>query len=416
MAVDDAHRAAERAARESYGRLIALLAARTRDVAGAEDALGDAFAAALRRWPVDGVPDNPDAWLLTAARRRQTDGLRKQQVHTAAQQHMKLIVNEIEAMAGQPDAIPDRRLALMFACAHPAIEPGMRTALILQTILGLTAEDIAAAFLRSPKTMGQRLVRAKSRIRDAGVPFLVPDPEELSERLAAVLDAIYAAYTKSWNEASDDSLSGLADEAIWLGRLTVSLLPEQPEAKGLLALMLYTSARRAARHEAAGRYVPLERQDTNLWDRSLIESAEHLLQQANASGPSGRYQIEAAIQSAHVARRLTGVGNWAAVVALYDHLLALTGSPVVVLNRAVARAQLESASNALADLRPLEADKRMLSYQPYWAARGHLLSLAGDTASAAEALTVAIGLTTDESVKRYLLQQLASLSGSQGSK
>lgn len=414
MAVDEARRAAERAARESYGRLIALLAARTRDVAGAEDALGEAFAAALRRWPVDGVPDNPDAWLLTAARRRQTDGFRKQQVHTAAQEHMKLIVNEIEAMADQPDAIPDRRLALMFACAHPAIEPGMRTPLILQTILGLTAEDIAAAFLLSPKTMGQRLVRAKSRIRDAGVPFRVPDPEELSERLAAVLDAIYAAYTKSWNEVSVDCFSELAEEAIWLARLTVSLLPEQPEAKGLLALMLYASARRAARHDAAGTYVPLEQQNTNLWDRPLIASAEHLLHQANASGPSGRYQIEAAIQSAHVARRLTGVGNWAVVVALYDHLFALTGSPVVLLNRAVARAQLDGPGAALADLVSVEADKRMLSYQPYWAARGQLLALSGDTVSAAQALTVAIGLTTDESVKGYLLQRLASLSGSQG--
>src|SRR5262245_13527826 len=171
-----------------------MLAARTRDVAGAEDALGDAFAAALRTWPVDGVPDNPDAWLLTAARRRQTDGLRKQQIHTAAQEHVKRIGDEIEAMADQRDTIPDRRLALMFACAHPAIEPDMRTPLILQTILGLTAEDIAAAFLLSPKTMGQRLVRAKTRLRDAGVPFRVPEPEELSERLSAVLDAVYAAY------------------------------------------------------------------------------------------------------------------------------------------------------------------------------------------------------------------------------
>src|SRR5262249_38044981 len=241
---------------------------------------------------------------------------------------------------------------------------------------------------------GQRLARAKTRIRDAGIPFRVPDQEELPERLAAVLDAIYAAYTKSWNEVSDDGISELADEAIWLGELTVSLLPDQPEAKGLLALMLYTTARRAARHDAAGTYVPLERQDTNLWERPMIALAEHLLHQANAAGPSGRYQIEAAIQSAHVARRLTGVANWAAV-ALYDHLLALTDSPVVVLNRAVARAELEGAHAGLADLAPLEADKRMLAYQPYWAARGHLLSLAGDTASAAQALTVSIGQTTD---------------------
>src|SRR5262249_19186722 len=198
------------------------------------------------------------------------------------------------------------------------------------------------------------------------IPFRVPDQEELPERLAAVLDAIYAAYTKGWNEVSDDDISELADEAIWLGELTVSLIPDQPEAKGLLALMLYTTARRAARHDAAGAFVPLERQDTSLWDHTLIARAERFLRQASAAGPSGRYQIEAALQSAHVARGLTGVANWAAVVALYDHLFALTGSPVVILNRAVARAELDGPHAALADLAPLETDKRLLAYQPYW--------------------------------------------------
>lgn len=409
MTADEAHRAAERVARESYGRLVALLAARTRDVAGAEDALGDAFAAALRTWPVDGVPDKPDAWLLTAARRRQIDAARKHQTRTAAEEQVKLIVNEVAAMADERDPIPDRRLALMFACAHPAIDRGMRTPLILQTVLGLTAEDIAAAFLLSPATMGQRLSRAKTRIRDAGIPFRVPDEEEFPERLAAVLDAIYAAYTKSWNHLNDDSTSELADEAIWLGQLVVSLLPDEPEAKGLLALMLYTNARRTARHDAEGKYVPLERQDTNHWERARIADADHLLRQANAVGPSGRYQLEAAIQSAHVARCLTGVANWAAVVALYDHLVALTGSPVVALNRAVARAEVDGPWAALADLSSLESDKRMLSYQPYWAAKGYLLSAAGRTTAAAEALAVAIGLTTDEAVKGYLMERLASL-------
>lgn len=411
MVADETSRAAERVARESYGRLVALLAARTRDVAGAEDALGEAFAAALRTWPVDGVPGNPDAWLLTAARRRQVDARRRTETREAGEEHVQLIAEELAPMADAHEAIPDRRLALMFACAHPAIERGVRTALILQAILGLTGEDIAAAFLVPPKTMGQRLVRAKIRIRDAGIPFRVPDPEELPERLAAVLDAIYAAYTKGWTEVGDDATIELADEAIWLGRLVVSLLPDEPEAKGMLALMLYTSARRAARRDATGAYVPLERQETRLWDASLIALAEDLLHQANAAGPTGRYQIEAAIQSAHVARRLTGTSNWPAVVALYDHLLALTGSPIVTLNRAIARAEVDGPRAALADLTPLEADKRMLSYQPYWAAKGHLLSRAGDTAAAAEALTVAIGLSTDEAVKGHLLGRLASLSG-----
>jgi RNA polymerase sigma-70 factor (ECF subfamily) len=408
MRVDEAGRAAERVARESYGRLIAFLAARTRDVAGAEDALSDAFAAALRMWPADGVPDNPDAWLLTVARRRQTDAGHRRQTRKAGEDHLRLIADELDAMGDERDAIPDRRLALMFACAHPAIEPGMRTPLILQTILGLTAEDIAAAFLLPPKTMGQRLFRAKTRIRDAGIPFRVPDAVQLPERLAAVLDAIYAAYTKGWNEVGDDAIPELADEAIWLGRLVVSLLPDEPEAKGMLALMFYTGARRAARRDAGGAYVPLEQQDTSRWDGALIALAENLLHQANAAGPSGRYQIEAAIQSAHVARRLTGISNWPAVVALYDHLLALTDSPVVILNRAVARAEVDGPRAALADLTPLEADKRMLSYQPYWAAKGHLLSRAGDTAPAVEAWTVAIGLTTDEAVRGFLRGRLAS--------
>jgi RNA polymerase sigma-70 factor (ECF subfamily) len=412
MLEDEAGRTAERVARESYGRLVAFLAARTRDVAGAEDALGEAFSAALRKWPVDGVPDNPDAWLLTAARRRQTDDTRRKQTRKAGEQHVQLIAEEIDAMVDAPGAIPDRRLALMFACAHPAIEPGMRTPLILQTILGLTADDIAAAFLTPPKTMGQRLVRAKTRIRDAGIPFRVPDSEELPERLAAVLDAIYAAYTKGWNELGDTAAPELTGEAIWLGQLLVSLLPAEPEAKGMLALMLYTTARRAARRDATGAYVPLERQDTTLWDRPMLALAENLMRQANAAGPSGRYQLEAAIQSAHVARRITGVANWQAVVALYDHLLSLTGSPVVVLNRAVARAELDGPRAALSELAALDADQRMLSYQPYWAAKGQLLALAGDVERAVEALTVAVGLTTDEAVKGHLFERLASLRAS----
>ena len=409
MLAAEAGRTAERMARESYGRLVAFLVARTRDVAGAEDALSEAFAAALRSWPVDGVPDNPDAWLLTVARRRQLDSQGRVRTQKAGEAHIRLIADELAAMADEPTAIPDRRLALMFACAHPAIERGMRAPLILQTIVGLTADDIATAFLLPPKTMGQRLVRAKLRIREAGIPFRVPDPEELPERLAAVLDAIYASYTKGWNELDDDAIPEIADEAIWLGRLIVSLLPSEPEAKGMLSLMLYTAARSAARRDGSGAYVPLERQDTALWDRSLLALAEDLLHQASVAGPSGRYQLEAAIQSAHVARRVSGKPNWPIVVALYDHLLALTGSPVVILNRAVARAEVDGARAALADLVPLEADKRLLSYQPYWAAKGHLLALAGDTAPASESLTVALGLTTDEAVKGYLLRRLALL-------
>lgn len=405
----EAARAAERVARESYGRLVAFLAARTRDVAGAEDALGEAFATALRMWPTDGIPNNPDAWLLTVARRRQTDAVRRRQTRTAGEVHVKLIADEIEDAAQQEEAIPDRRLALMFACAHPDIERGMRAPLILQTVLGLTADDISAAFLIPPATMSQRLVRAKARIKEAGIPFAVPEKEDLPERLSAVLDAIYAAYTKGWSEVGDTGVPEIAEEAIWLGRLLVSLLPAEPEAKGMLALMLYAESRRLARRDADGAYVPLEQQDSSLWDDSQIHLAVTLMREANKAGPTGRYQLEAAIQSAHTARRLAGVDNWRAIVALYDHLLARTQSPVVVLNRAVALAELEGPEAALASVVVLDGDKRMQSYQPYWAALGHLRARTGDKESAIAALTVAIGLTTDPAVRTYLHSRISAL-------
>lgn len=404
-----ARRAAERVARDSYGRLLAFLAARTRDVAGAEDALAEAFASALKSWPEQGVPANPDAWLLTVARRRQTDAIRRRQTSKAGEAHIQLMTEELEAAGTQPDAIPDRRLALMFACAHPDIEAGMRAPLILQTILGLTAIDIAAAFLIPPATMGQRLVRAKARIKEAAIPFDIPEREDLADRLHAVLDAIYAAYAKGWTEIGDAAAERLADEAIWLGRLVVSLLPDEPEAKGMLALMLYAEARRTARRDLDGAYVPLEAQDINLWDEEQIMAAEALLREANAGGPTGRYQIEAAIQSAHVARRVTGRPNWDSVVALYDVLLGLTHSPVALLNRAAALAETEGPDAALASLEPIAGDRRMAGYQPWWATRGHLCARAGRKEEAFEALTLAIGLSTDEAVRHYLIAQRTKL-------
>lgn len=407
--VEDAHKAAERVARESYGRLLAFLAVRTRDVAGAEDALADAFAAALRTWPGRGVPANPDAWILTAARHRQTDAARRRQTQAMGEEHLQLMAEEIEQASRTSDEIPDRRLALMFACAHPAIGAHMRAPLILQTILGLNAEAIAAAFLIPPRTMGQRLVRAKARIRQVGIPFRVPDRDELPERLDAVLEAIYAAYSKGWAEIGEDGNSSLAEEAIWLGRLVVSLLPEEPEAKGMLAIILYTEARRAARRDSAGNYVPLAEQDVALWDESLLEAAEALLHEANAAGPTGRYQVEAAIQSAHMTRRVSGRDTRRAILALYDHLVALTGSPVAALNRAVALAAVEGPAAALDWMGALGSDTRMVAYQPYWAVRGHLLVEAGRKAEAREALTRALGLSTDEAVRRYLEGKRAAL-------
>lgn len=405
----EAGQVAEAVARESYGRLVAFLASRTRDVAGAEDALADAFATALRDWPRQGVPANPDAWLLTVARRRQIDAVRRRQTQRDGETHLELMAEELSETQMRADEIPDRRLALMFACAHPAIERGMRAPLILQTILGLTAEQIAAAFMIPPATMGQRLVRAKTRIKDTGIPFRVPERGELPERLAAVLDAIYAAYTKGWNEIGDGGTPELAQEAIWLGRLIVGLVPDAPEAKGMLALMLYTEARRAARRDADGAFVPLEEQDTARWDMRQVEEAEAMLGDANKAGPSGRYQLEAAIQSAHVARRLTGADTWPAILALYDHLCALTQSPVAALNRAVALAEVEGPRPALAAIEALGEDRRMVDYQPFWAVRGEMCAQMGAVVEAHEAFTVAMGLSGDPAVRDYLRGRLAGL-------
>ncbi|MES0023599.1 MULTISPECIES: RNA polymerase sigma factor [unclassified Mesorhizobium] len=405
-----ARAAAEAAARQSYGKLVAWLAARTRDVAGAEDALAEAFAAALERWPQTGVPDKPEAWLLTVARRRGVDAVRRRLTSEASRDHLKLMAEEMEASM-EDDDLPDERLRLMFACAHPAIEASVRAPLILQTVLGFDAAAIASAFLVSPATMGQRLVRAKSRIREIGIPFRVPDRAELGERLETVLEAIYAAFAEGWTDpaGTETRARNLATEGIWLGRLVASLMPDEPEALGLLALMLFAEARRPARRDAAGDYVPLADQDCLLWDHALIDEAEALLGRAATMGVIGRYQLEAAVQSVHATRRRTGQTDWAAIRNFYDALSAISGSPVISINRAVAIAEGEGAAAGLAALYVLGADKRLNDYQPYWAARAGLLARLGNAAQAVEAYDRAIGLERDPAVRRFLQAKRAIL-------
>ncbi|RBP08600.1 RNA polymerase sigma-70 factor (ECF subfamily) [Roseiarcus fermentans] len=406
---EPARAAAERVARESYGKLVAFLAARERDVAGAEDALGDAFAAALAVWPRQGVPSNPEGWLVTAARRRLIDGGRRRRNAQASEQTLTLIADELEA--AEREAIPDRRLALMFACAHPAIDTGVRAPLMLQTILGLDAAAIGSAFLVSPAAMGQRLARAKAKIRLAGVPFRIPEREDLPARLEAALEAIYAAFSLGWDETFSDDPRGrnLAEEALWLGRMVVALAPDEPEAKGLLALMLYAHARRAARRDRLGRYVPLSEQDTARWDAGAIEEAEALLRRASGARSAGRFQLEAAVQSAHAARRLTGWTDWEAVAALYDGLHALTGSPVVAINRAVAAAHTRGPSEGLALLDAAGRAGGLDAFEPYWVARADLSARAGDRAAARHAYTTAIGLQTDPAARAFLVERLEAV-------
>ncbi|HEV2678707.1 MAG TPA: DUF6596 domain-containing protein [Aliidongia sp.] len=403
---------AEAVARRSYGKLVAILAAPTRDVAGAEDALSEAFTSALAEWPVNGAPRSPEAWLLAVARRRMVDAVRRRQVGTAVSDHLQLLAAEWEARASEAPHIPDERLALMFACAHPAIEPGIRAPLILQTILGFDAQAIGSAFLVSPAAMGQRLARAKNKIRRAGIPFRVPDRTDMRARLGAVLEAVYATYTEGWSDPTGAvvRLRDLAEEAIWLGRLIVALLPEEAEAYGLLALMLYSHARRGARRDLAGEFVPLADQDPAVWDDGLIDEAEALLSRASAFDAFDRYQLEAAIQSAHVVRRRTGASDWAAIERLYDGLCAITGSAVAAVNRAVAIAQTRGAAAGLAALPEPSPGNRLVEYQPYWAARAELLSRLGDVAAAHEAYDQAIGLAAEPAVRSFLQKRRAQSS------
>ncbi len=403
--------AAEAVARRSYGKLVAFLAARTSDVAGAEDALADAFATALVDWPTNGVPDAPEAWLLTVARRRMIDASRRQKTRKEAVSHLGLVMEELEAAAAEAAKVPDERLSLMFACAHPALDAGIHAPLILQTILGFDAAAIGSAFLVAPATMAQRLVRAKNKIRQAGIPFHIPERDELVSRLDGVLEALYAAFAEGWSDhaGSESQPRNLATEGIWLARLVATLLPEEPEALGLLALMLFAQARYAARRDGDGEYVPLDEQQAAQWDAALIEEAEELLRRASRLPTSGRYQLEAAVQSAHVVRRVTGRADWAAIEGIYDVLLNITGSPVVAINRAIAVAENRGAADGLAALDALAEDARLRNYQPYWAARAGLLARTGDVAAADAAYERAIGLNTDPAVRRFLQRRRAAL-------
>jgi RNA polymerase sigma-70 factor (ECF subfamily) len=406
-----AQAAASAVARHSYGKLLAYLAADMRDVSAAEDALAEAFAAALAHWPIHGCPDNPESWLMTVARRKGIDGARHRRSGDAVAMQLQSIADmHAECIDTVDDEVfPDRRLALLFACAHPAIDANIRAPLMLQTVLGLDAKTIASAFLVSPEAMCKRLGRAKQKIHEAGIPFAIPERDAWSERLDGVLTAVYAAYAEAWSDPDDADLirRDLADEAIFLARLLAELLPEEPETLGLLAGMLYAQARQRARRSEQGEYVPLAAQDTSLWDAGMIDEAETLLRRASRFGRIGRYQLEAALQSAHVERRRSGRTDWTPEIQLYDALHALTGSPVIALNRALAVAERDGPHAALAIIDALSADKRLANYQPYWAARADLLSRMGEREQAHRAYEMAIGLTRDAAARRFLQMRQA---------
>jgi RNA polymerase sigma-70 factor (ECF subfamily) len=393
--------------RDSYGRLLAVLAAPTRDLAAAEDALADAFERALARWPDDGIPANPEGWLLTVARNRLRD------LWKSSGYRMTEPLDETDYVSIPLDhdvpAIPDRRLELMLVCAHPAIAPNIRTPLMLQSVLGVEAAAIATAFAVEPATMAQRLVRAKKRIRDAGIPFVLPGRDDLAERLPAVLEAVYGAYSIDWQLAPQGApIESLSGEALHLALVLAELLPDEPEVLGLAALVCLSEARRPARRTADGAFVPLDEQDTDLWDAALIARGEALLRHAHDHRRPGRFQYEAAIQSAHCARAVQGTVDLNALRKLHRALLRVAPSLGAAVAAAAVDGELDGPDAGLRGLAAID-DPAAARFQPFWTTRAHLLAEAGRGMEAAEAYRRAIELTADPGVAEHLLRCLHSI-------
>lgn len=406
----EAHQVIEQTARNAYGRLLSYLAVNWRDLQAVEDAMGDAFLAALETWPKIGIPDKPEAWLVTAARRRLIDRARRTRVSESALPTLIAMSEDAQRLASSSVGFPDERLRMMFLCTHPAIEPAMRTPLMLQTVLGIDAARIASAFIVKPSTMSQRLTRVKAKIRAERITFEWPDDEEIANRLDSVLEAIYAAYGSGWDEAAiaDSPRKGLAEEAIFLGRLLLKFAPRKPEVNGLLALMLYCEARREARHDGEGNFIPLSEQDCARWEQGLILEAERYLHMASQAGEIGRFQLMAAIQSVHAQRLWTGRTEWEAIAQLYEGLTRISPTLGVLVGRAAAVAEAYGAERGIALLEAISSAE-VVSYQPYWALAGHLYKRMQREEDARSAYSRAIGLSTEASIRQFLNRQASEI-------
>lgn len=406
-------RTIDRTVREEWGRILASLVKTVGDLQLAEDSLQDAVVAAMNHWPKNGLPNSPAAWLITAARRKAIDRLRKDRNFASRQDEITYLMELDSQMLddGHAELIPDKRLEMIFTCCHPALQEKTRVALTLRTLGGLTTEEIANAFLDKPDAMAQRLVRAKKKILLAGIPYKIPDSDVLPERTTSVLSVIYLIFNEGYSASAGDTLTrtDLIEEAIRLARIIRQLIPDNTEVSGLLALMLLHDARRFARTGKLGELIPLEEQNRARWDRAKIAEGAHILETVLPKRRLGPYQLQAAISAVHAQSRSWQATDWPQIEALYQLLYAIQPSPVVRINHAVAVSYARSLDAALTMLDEAAIHGTLEGYQPYFAARADILARAGRTKDAEECFNTAVNLSDNSLEKAFLHDKIARL-------